>query len=206
MPCLEKMLIVAWESTIRTPGFWQSDTVCATNYLGFSRESNKNQTQFRVGPCWTLPHRRSTLLVLDLSLGVLGTQKSSDKSCFVIHRKDVNAPNHRENAKTIAHGGGSQCRLRVRAKVTQNPTSYKLPFKKGRPCPQPHKATDNWCSKVLGFFYQLHEMRIVGLHSQRVLGFRCSKMFKVTSLDSKKTWIPRCRRPLALEPKQPQII
>lgn len=119
--------------------------------------------------------------------GYWGAQKSSDKSCFVIHRKDVNAPNHRENAKTIAHGGGSQCRLRVRAKVTQNPTSYKLPFKKGRPCPQPHKATDNWCSKVLGFFYQLHEMRIVGLHSQRVLGFRCSKMFKVTSLDSKKT-------------------
>ena len=31
---------------------------------------------------------------------------------------------------------------------------------------------------------------------------RCS----VTSLDSKKTWIPRCRRPLALQPKQPQII
>ena len=66
-----------------------------------------------------------------------GTQKSSDKSCFVIHRKDVNAPNHRSNAKTIAHGGGSQCRLRVRAKVTQNPSSYKLPFKKGRPCPEP---------------------------------------------------------------------
>ena len=25
------------------------------------------------------------------------------------------------------------------------------------------------------------------------------QMFKVTSLDSRKTWIPRCRRPLALE-------
>ena len=42
-----------------------------------------------------------------------------------------------KNAKTIARGGGSQCRLRVRAKVTQNPSSYKLPFKKGRPCPEP---------------------------------------------------------------------
>ena len=43
-------------------------TVCATNYLGFSRDSNKNQAQFRVGPRWTLPYLRSALLVLDLSL------------------------------------------------------------------------------------------------------------------------------------------
>ena len=52
---------------------------------------------------------------------------------------------------------------------------YNLPLEKGRPCPEPHKATDNWRSKVLGFLSQLHEMQGVGLHSQRVLGFRCSK-------------------------------
>ena len=50
-------------------GHRDSDRLCHQLSLGFSRESNKNQTQFRVGPRWTLPYLRSTLFVLDLSLG-----------------------------------------------------------------------------------------------------------------------------------------
>ena len=73
---------------------------------------------------------------------------------------------------------------------------YNLPLEKGRPCPEPHKATDNWRSKVLGFLSQLHEMQCVGLHGHSVTGLQ---MFKVTSLDSRRTWIPRCRSPCALE-------
>ena len=66
-------------------------------------------------------------------------------------------------AQTKVHGGRSQCRLRVRASVTQSTRSYTIyPWKK-IVSPEPHKATDTSHSKVLGFVTQLHEMQCESL-------------------------------------------
>ena len=65
--------------------------------------------------------------------------------------------------QTKVHGGRSQCRLRVRASVTQSTSSYTIyPWKK-IVSPEPHKATDTSHSKVLGFVSHLHEMQCESL-------------------------------------------
>ena len=78
MPCLEKMLIVAWESTIRTPGFWQS---CATNY----RDPTKSRLShsFRLPRLWTQHQEvmpKSCLLVFPHSKRKRYLKKNVSKS------------------------------------------------------------------------------------------------------------------------------
>ena len=113
-------------------------TACATHHLGFSRKSNKNHTQFRVidhvGPFPVLEARCSFLT------SHRGTQESNDRSCFVIHRKDVNAPNHRSNHSSWRKKPLSTQSARKRD--TKAKELYNLPLEKGCPCPEPHKATD----------------------------------------------------------------
>ena len=104
--------------------------------------------------------------------------------CFLIHQKDVNTPSdepqnccpslYMQNEWSLDKFGETMLMAAEASLYSANRRARNCDTKPHE-CPKPHKATDNWRSKVLGFLSQLHEMQYVGLHSQRVLGFRCSK-------------------------------
>ena len=130
-------------------------TACATHHLGFSRKSNKNQTQFRVidhvGPFPIFEARCSFLT------SHRGNQKSTDRSCFQIHGKDVNAPNHWSNSSSWRKKPASTQSARKRD--TKHKEIQAIYPRKKIVSPEPHKATDTSHSKVLGFVSHLHEMQ-----------------------------------------------
>ena len=99
--------------------------------------------------------------------------------------------------KTIAHGGESQCRLGIRASVTQSPTSYiqSTPRKRSTMSRaiQSHRQL---AFKSPWFLVSVAWNAMCWITQPEGSGLQ---MFKVTSLDSRRTWIPRCRSPCALE-------
>ena len=67
-------------------------------------------------------------------------------------------------AQTKVHGGRSQCRLRVRASVTQSTRSYTIyPWKKVVHVQSHIKPLTLRIQKSLGFVTQLHEMQCEAL-------------------------------------------
>ena len=176
-------------------------TACATHHLGFSRKSNKNHTQFRVidhvGP---FPILEARCLFLTSHWK---TQKSNDWSCCVIHGKDVNAPNHRSNYSSWRKKPLSTQSARKRD--TKHKELHNLPLEKDR---QSRTTQSHWHFAFKSPWFRdsaaWNAMRIIGLHSQRVRGFRCSKS---PALIPEKCEYQGAGAPWHLkEPKQLEII
>ena len=100
--------------------------------------------------------------------------------------------------QTRVHGGRSQCRLRVRASVTQSTRSYTIyPWKKVVHVQSHTKALTLRIQKSLVSRLSCMKCNATRWITQpKGSGLQ---MFKVTSLDSRKTWISRCRSPVAVE-------
>lgn len=99
---------------------------------------------------------------------------------------------------TIAHGGRSHCRLRVRASVTQSTRSYTIyPWKKVVHVQSHTKPLTLSVQKSLVACLSCIKCNATCWITQpKGSGLQ---MFKVTSLDSRNTGISRCRSPMAFE-------
>ena len=93
--------------------------------------------------------------------------------CFLIHQKiDVNTPSdepqnccpslYMQNEWSLDKFGETMLMAAEASLYSANRRARNCDTKPHE-CPKPHKATDNWRSKVLGFLSQLHEMHCESL-------------------------------------------